>query len=182
MAREVAIDCLSRIYEQRIAVLGYERNTAQWPQIRFRPAIVEGAGVKLCDELQRDLTASFLGPALSVNPLGEREIGFASIPGLGESPMVLRADIDVYNLGKPFPVLLWIDAGSGRTAPKTEYRRFASAAELLRAVGRGGEPLQERVRRSAEPRRRHRSAGAPGPGKAALPSPRHLCRRRRPRH
>ena len=102
---EGAAACLSRIYEQRIAVLRFEQNAVAWPRIRFRPTIVEGAGTKLCEDLERDLAASFLGRGLFVNPLGEREIGFVPMPGLGDNPVVRRADIDAYNRGKPFPVL-----------------------------------------------------------------------------
>jgi uncharacterized protein YecT (DUF1311 family) len=146
--REVALRCLSRIYEQRVAVLRYERNNKAWPDIRFRPAIVEGAGNKLCENLEHDLEASFLGPAIFVNPLGEREIGFTPVPALGSDPMVLRADIDAYNRGKPFPVLQWI-AGNGGQRAIVEYRAFNSPAELLNAIGRGGEPLARMVHTAA---------------------------------
>src|SRR5262249_2224980 len=87
-ASEEAAACLSRLYEQRLAVLRYERNAAAWPRIRFRPTTIEGAGTKLCDDLERDLMASFLGRGLFVNPLGEREIGFAPVVGLGNDPVV----------------------------------------------------------------------------------------------
>jgi uncharacterized protein YecT (DUF1311 family) len=106
---EVAVACLSRIYEQRLAVLR-----------------VEGAGTKLCDDLERDITASFLGHGLFVNPLGEREIGFVPVPGLGHRPAVRRADIDAYNLGTPFPILQWISNHDGAGLPTAEYRAFAS--------------------------------------------------------
>ena len=148
---EGAVACLSRIYEQRLAVLRYERNAAAWPRIRFRPTIVEGAGTKLCDDLERDITASFLGRGLFVNPLGEREIGFVPVPGLGHSPVVRRADIDAYNLGKPFPILQWIEDHDGGGLPTAEYRAFDSPKELLNAIGRGVEPLAQSVRQSAHP-------------------------------
>jgi uncharacterized protein YecT (DUF1311 family) len=148
---EVAVACLSRIYEQRVALLGYERNAAGWPRVGFRPTLVEGAGTRLCEDLQRDLVASFLGPGLFVNPLGEREVGFAPVPGLGDEPMVLRADIDAYNLGKPFPVLQWVENKGGPQLPTIEYRAFASSAELLSAIGRGIEPLAHSVRAAARP-------------------------------
>src|SRR4029077_10826910 len=119
---EDAVACLSRIYEQRLAVLRYERNAAAWPHIRFRPTILEGAGTKLCDDLERDLTASFLGPGLFVNPLGEREIGFTPVSGLGHSPVVRRADIDAYNVGNPFPILQWIEEHDSGGLPTAEYR------------------------------------------------------------
>ena len=45
---EGAVTCLSRIYEQRLAVLSLERNAAAWPRIRLRPSIFECAGTKLC--------------------------------------------------------------------------------------------------------------------------------------
>jgi uncharacterized protein len=148
---EGAVACLSRIYEQRIAVLRYERNAAAWPRIRFRPAIVEGAGSKLCEDLERDLVASFLGRGVFVNPLGEREIGFVPVPGLGNDPMVRRADMDAYNLGKPFPVLQWIVDNGGERLPTVEYRAFDSPKELLGAIGRGVEPLAHSVREAAHP-------------------------------
>ena len=148
---EGAVACLSRIYEQRLAVLRYERNAAAWPRIRFRPTIIEGAGTKLCDDLERDLTASFLGRGLFVNPLGEREIGFVPVPGLGHSPVVRRADIDAYNLGKPFPILQWIEDHDGVGLPTAEYRAFDSPKELLNAIGRGVEPLAQSVRQAAHP-------------------------------
>src|SRR5947209_2979235 len=44
LPRETAVACLSRIYEQRVAVLRYERNAAAWPRVRFRPALVECVG------------------------------------------------------------------------------------------------------------------------------------------
>jgi len=146
-----AVACLSRIYEQRVAVLRYERNVTAWPRIRFRPTIVEGAGTKLCEDLEHDLMASFLGRGLFVNPLGEREIGFVPVPGLGDDPMVRRADIDAYNLGKPFPVLLWIGGNGGEHLPTIEYRSFGSSKELLDTIGRGIEPLAHSVREAAHP-------------------------------
>jgi uncharacterized protein YecT (DUF1311 family) len=148
---EGAVACLSRIYEQRVAVLRYERNAAAWPRIRFRPTIVEGAGSKLCEDLGRDLAASFLGRGLFVNPLGEREIGFMPVPGFGDDPMVRRADIDAYNLGKPFPILQWIADNGGERLPSIEYRAFDSSKELLNAIGRGIEPLAHSVREAAHP-------------------------------
>ena len=148
---EGAAACLLRIYEQRVAVLRYERNAAAWPHIRFRPTIVEGAASKLCEDLERDLAASFLGRGLFVNPLGEREIGFVPVPGLGDEPMVRRADIDAYNLGQPFPVLQWIAGNGGERLPTIEYRAFDSPQELLNAIGRGVEPLAHSVREAAHP-------------------------------
>ena len=147
--RENAVACLSRIYEQRLAVLRFELNAATWPRVRFRPTLLEGAGTKLCEDLQRDLVASFFGRGLFVNPLGEREVGFAPIPGLGDDPMVLRADIDAYNLGKPFPVLQWIEDNSGLQLSTVEYRSFASPTELLDAIGRGIQPVAKSVRSAA---------------------------------
>jgi len=148
---EGATACLLRIYEQRIAVLRVERNTAAWPHIRFRPTIVEGAGTKLCEDLERDLTASFLGRGLFVNPLGEREIGFIPIAGLGEDPIVRRADIDAYNSGKPLAVLQWIANDGGERLPTIEYRAFPSPEELLTAIGRGIEPLAHSLHEAAHP-------------------------------
>ena len=149
--RNIAVRCLSRIYQQRLAALQYERNLEAWPKIRFRPAIVEGAGNKLCEDLGRDLVASFLGPGPSLDPLGESEIGFAPVPALGRAPIVLRADIDAYNRGKPFPVLQWITDHGGLRPATVEYRAFDSSAELLDAIGRGGEPLAQIVHEAAHP-------------------------------
>ena len=148
---EGAEACLTRIYEQRIAVLRFERNAAAWPHVRFRPTIVEGAGTKLCEDLERDLAASFLGRGLFVNPLGEREIGFIPVAGLGEDPIVRRADIDAYNSGKPFPVLQWIATDGGERLPTVEYRAFASSKDLLDAIGRGVEPLAHGLHAAAHP-------------------------------
>jgi uncharacterized protein len=151
VAERIAISCLSRIYEQRIAVLSYEQNNAAWPNLRFRPAIVEGAGTPVCDSLKPDLLASFLGPGPIVNLLGEREIGFAVIPALGNDPIVMRADFDPYNRGKPFPVLQWIYRNGGLRPPTIEYRAFSSAEAFLSAIGRGGEPLARFVHEAAHP-------------------------------
>ena len=148
---EGAIACLLRIYEQRVAVLRAERNAAAWPHIRFRPTIVEGAGTKLCEDLERDLMASFLGRGLFVNPLGEREISFIPIAGLGEDPTVRRADIDAYNSGKPLAVLQWLASDGGERLPTIEYRAFASPEELLTAIGRGIEPLAHSLHEAAHP-------------------------------
>ena len=131
-------------------MLRFERNLSAWPHIRVRPAIVEGAGTTLCEDLERDLMASFLGRALFVNPLSEREIGFTPMPGLGNAPIVLRADIDAYNRGKPLPVLQWVADNGGRRHT-VEYRAFDSPAALLSAIGRGGEPLAKRVREAGHP-------------------------------
>jgi len=151
VAERVAIGCLSRIYDQRIAVLSYEQNIASWPNLRFRPTIIEGAGTPVCDSLKLDLLASFLGPGPILNPLGEREIGFAAMPAIGDDPVVLRADIDPYNRGKPFPVLQWINRNGGLRPPTIEYRAFVSAEAFLSAIGRGGEPLARSVHDAAHP-------------------------------
>jgi hypothetical protein len=65
--------------------------------------------------------------------------------------MVLRADIDAYNLRKPFPVLQWIEDNSGLRSSTVEYRAFASPTELLNAIGRGVQPLANSVRTAAHP-------------------------------
>jgi uncharacterized protein YecT (DUF1311 family) len=150
-AREIAVACLSRIYEHRVAVLLHERNLAAWPIVRFRPRIVEGKGIKLCEDLGRDLAVSFFGRSVFVDPLGEREIGFAPLPALGDQPLVLRADIDAYNRGKPFPVLQWIAGYHEPQLPVVEYRAYDSPAQLLAAIGRGGEPLARNVRAAGHP-------------------------------
>jgi hypothetical protein len=73
------------------------------------------------------------------------------MPALGEDPRVRRADIDVYNLGKPLAVLQWIEDNGGPHASTVEYRAFDSSAELLIAIGRGIEPLAHSVRQAARP-------------------------------
>lgn len=148
--RAVAVACLERLYQQRIAVLRAPQNVAAWPHVPFLPRLVAGAGAPLCKALASDLAAGFRGRGDAVDPLGEREIGFAPQPDLGdEDRPVLRADFDLYNTGKPAVVLEWTD-GSG--ARKTvEYRVFSSPAGLLAAIGRGIEPLSDSVRQAARP-------------------------------
>jgi ankyrin repeat protein len=73
------------------------------------------------------------------------------VPGLGDDPMVQRAEIDAYNLGKPFPVLQWIADGAGVRPPTIEYRAFDSPKELLSAIGSGVQPLAHSVRLAAHP-------------------------------
>ena len=123
-------DCLERIYLQRIAVLSYEKNKAEWPRLPFRPALLEGAGASLCDDLLRDFEASFLGPGLFLDPLGEREIGFTSIPVPGAEPTPLRAEFDPYNHGRLVLVLKWVFDNGGLHLPTIRYRRFASSTAL----------------------------------------------------
>jgi uncharacterized protein YecT (DUF1311 family) len=148
--RAVAVDCLGRLYEERLAVLDNPRNAAAWPKTPFRPALVEGAGVAVCEGIERDLVAAFFGHALVLDPLGEREIGFAPVAGLGgDETVVLRADIDADNSGKPLPVLEFVDdKDHGVTI---EYRAYASPEALLAAIGRGIEPLAESVRQAGKP-------------------------------
>jgi uncharacterized protein YecT (DUF1311 family) len=160
---EAATACLVRLYAQRAGVLGFESNTAAWPRLRFRPSLVEGAGTRLCEDLGRDLAASFLGPGAVVDPLGERAIGFAPVAGLGDGPRVLRADIDAYNQGAPFPVLLWLDdADAGATA---EYRAFGSAAELSSAMLRGRQLPAQSLHAASRPLIEIAKLPRPDPGK-----------------
>jgi uncharacterized protein len=160
---EAATACLTRLYAQRAGVLGYERNAAAWPRLRFRPSLVEGAGTRLCEDLGRDLAASFLGPGAVVDPLGERAIGFAPVAGLGDGPRVLRADIDAYNQGTPFPVLLWLeDADAEATA---EYRAFGSAEELSNAMRQGRQPPGQSLHAASRPLIDIAKLPRPDPGK-----------------
>jgi hypothetical protein len=148
--RALAVDCLERLYLQRLAVLDYPRNAAAWPKAPFRPALLEGAGVAVCEGIERDLTAGFFGRALAIDPLGEREIGFAPVAGLGDdATAVLRTDIDAENRGKPIPILEFIDERESGAA--IEYRAYASPEAVLAAIGRGIEPLAESVRRAGKP-------------------------------
>lgn len=165
---EAAIACLKRIYEQRLAVLRAPRNAAAWPRTPFLPSLIAGAGAPLCEALESDLLAGFRGRGRTVDPLGEREIGFAPQEGLGDddSP-VLRADFDLYNTGKPVPVLEWVEAHGN--ADSVEYRVFASPAELLAAIGRGIEPLSDSVRRAAHPWIAAAALSAAAPGSGARP-------------
>ena len=41
-----------------------ERNAAGWPRVRFRPTLLEGAGIKLCEELLGDLVGELFGHGL----------------------------------------------------------------------------------------------------------------------
>jgi uncharacterized protein len=123
-------DCLERIYLQRIAVLDYEKNKAEWPRLPFRPVLLEGTGTSLCDDLLRDFEASFLGPSLFLDPLGEREIGFAPTPIPGAEPTPLRAEFDPYNHRRPVLVLKWVFDNGGLHLATIRYRRFASSRAL----------------------------------------------------
>jgi hypothetical protein len=170
--REVAVDCLRRLYEQRLAALQAERNAAAWPHLRFRPALVEGGGTKLCEDLARDFAASFLGRGLFLDPLGEREIGFAPIAGLeDDTTLALRADIDPYDSGKPFPIVEWIVEQGGQRLPVVQYLGYPSEGELLAAIGRGAEPLTKSVRDAGTPIVDTGALPPPDPGKAG-PRPR----------
>jgi uncharacterized protein YecT (DUF1311 family) len=160
--REVAVACLERLYQQRIAALRAPQNQAAWPRVPFLPRLVAGAGTPLCEALEGDLVAGFRGRGDRVDPLGEREIGFAPQPDLGDTDRpVLRADFDLYNSGKPSVVLEWTDGSGG--AKTVEYRVFASPAELLAAIGRGIEPLSESVRKAARPLIDLAGLSKPGP-------------------
>ncbi|MGH7037603.1 MAG: ankyrin repeat domain-containing protein [Stellaceae bacterium] len=153
--RAVAVACLERLYRQRIAVLRAPQNRAAWPRVPFLPKLVAGAGPStgsgpLCTALAGDLVAGFRGRGDTIDPLGEREIGFAPQPDLGdEDSPVLRADFDLYNTGKPVVVLEWTEDSDA--ANTIEYRVFAAPAGLLAAIGRGIEPLSDSVRQAARP-------------------------------
>jgi uncharacterized protein len=151
-ARDIAVDCLERLYEQRLSLLEMARNAAAWPHVRFRPALVEGGGDRMCEELHHDLDASFFGRGLDLDPLGEREIGFAPIAGLADdSTVALRADFDPYNNGKPFPIVEWrTDADNDKPAT-VQYVGYASEGALLAAIGRGVQPLTMSVRAAGQP-------------------------------
>jgi len=128
--RDAAIDCLAGLYEQRIAALEYDLNQTEWPHLPFRPAIVEGAGQKLCEDMRRELDISFLGPGLFVNPLGEREIGFAPATDAEIDFGLLRAEFDPYNRGRPVPVLQGIFDNGGLHLATVRYWQLPSAAAL----------------------------------------------------
>jgi uncharacterized protein len=150
-AREIAVDCLERLYEQRLAVVQSVRNAQQWPHLRFRPTLIEGGGDPMCEDLHNDLVAVFLGRSLDIDPLGEREIGFAPIAGLGDDTnAALRADFDPYNGGKPFPVVAWLTDDGSRPAT-VQYAGYASENALLAAIGRGIAPLTMSVRAAGRP-------------------------------
>lgn len=160
--RAVAVACLERLYQQRIAVLRAPQNRAAWPRVPFLPKLVAGSGIPLCTALTADLAAGFRGRGTTVDPLGEREIGFAPQPDLGdEDSPVLRADFDLYNTGKPVVMLAWTE-GSG-AAKTVDYRVFAAPAELLAAIGRGIEPLSDSVRQAARPWIDRAAVGAGAP-------------------
>lgn len=133
VVRRNAIDCVLGLYEQRVAQLLQARNAAAWPHLPFRPTLIEGAGNGLCESLQSDITATFLGSSIDPDPLGTRVIGFTTIAGQAEGTDMRRAEFDPYNGGKPVAVLLEIDDG-GMHLDVTSYRRFATAAALDRAI------------------------------------------------
>jgi uncharacterized protein len=128
--RDAAIDCMTRIYEQRIGVLDYAQNQTEWPQLPFRPSILEGAGQSLCEDIRRDLDASFRGPGLFVNPLGEREIGFAPASDAEIDFGLLRAQFDPYNRGQPTVVLQGVFDNGGLRLGTVRYWSLASAKAL----------------------------------------------------
>ncbi|HYF53416.1 MAG TPA: ankyrin repeat domain-containing protein [Salinarimonas sp.] len=132
-ARAQLARCLEALAAQRIAVLTLEANEARWPKLPFRPALREGAGRPLCEALARDAVASFLGPAVAVSPLGEREIGFRSValggPSRGNQAPPAIALVDPYHEGQAAAVLR-IEG----TRPGTwTYRVFPSEDALRRA-------------------------------------------------
>jgi uncharacterized protein YecT (DUF1311 family)/ankyrin repeat protein len=132
--REEAADCLERIYEQRAAVLQRARMEAAWPKVPFRPTLAMGGELPVCKAIRSDLEAAFFGSSLRINPLGEREIDFAVMPGVNEpadyvSPLsgYRRADFDPFNTGKPVPVLVMIGEGGALRYGETFYRRTTKA-------------------------------------------------------
>ncbi len=133
VVRRNAIDCMMELYEQRVAQLLQARNAAAWPHLPFRPTLIEGAGTALCEALQSDITATFLGSNVDPDPLGTRAIGFTTIAGQAEGTDMRRAEFDPYNSGKPVAVLLEIDDG-GMHLDVASYRRFATRAALDRAL------------------------------------------------
>jgi uncharacterized protein YecT (DUF1311 family) len=148
-----AVDCLERLYEQRVAVLQRASMEAAWPKLPFRPKLLSGAGDPVCAAVFADLEAGFLGGSLWIDPLGEREIGFASMPGLTEATGYRRADFDPYNSGKPVAVLQMLGEGGAERFGQGYYRR-STAAELTelaaqhaaapdRAFGEFGELVTE---------------------------------------
>jgi uncharacterized protein len=133
VVRRNAIDCVMELYEQRVAQLLQAHNAAAWPHLPFTPTLIEGAGTKLCEALQSDITATFLGSSVDPDPLGTRVIGFTTIAGQAEGTDMRRAEFDPYNSGKPVAVLLEIDDG-GMHLDVASYRRFATPAALDRAL------------------------------------------------
>jgi len=132
--RAEAVDCLERIYEQRVGVLQRARMEGAWPKMPFRPTLVMGAKIPVCDAILSDLQAAFLGSSMWVDPLGEREIDFTVAPGLNDPSDQLgplsgyrRADFDLFNTGKPVPVLVMIGEGGAERLGETFYRRVTIA-------------------------------------------------------
>jgi uncharacterized protein YecT (DUF1311 family) len=144
--RRNAVDCISQLYQQRVAQLLRARNAAAWPHLPFRPRLIEGAGTKLCEAMMSDITATFLGDSIDPNPLGARAIGFTTITGAPEGTDLQRAAFDPFNSGRPVPVSLEIDDG-GMHLDVARYRRFASRAVLDRAIatlrGAPNTPLED---------------------------------------
>ncbi len=133
VVRRNAIDCVMELYEQRVAQLLQARNAAAWPHLPFTPTLIEGAGAGLCEALQSDITATFLGSSVDPDPLGTRAVGFITIVGQAEGTDMRRAEFDPYNSGKPVAVLLEIDDG-GMHLDVASYRRFGTQAALDRAL------------------------------------------------
>jgi uncharacterized protein YecT (DUF1311 family) len=133
VVRRNAIDCAMELYQQRVAQLLQAHNAAAWPHLPFKPTLIEGAGNGLCESLQSDITATFLGSSVDPDPLGTRAIGFTTIVGQAEGTDMRRAEFDPYNSGNPVAVLLEIDDG-GMHLDVASYRRFATQAALDRAL------------------------------------------------
>ncbi len=129
-------ECLTRLYGQRIGALSREATEARWPNVPFRPALVEGAGVALCEAFHRDVLASFFGPADRVNPLGEREIGFRPIllarSSDEDAPRAAVAALDPFNRGAE-GVVLRLESMPRTGEAAWTHRVFSSEETLRRA-------------------------------------------------
>ncbi|MBL6456433.1 DUF1311 domain-containing protein [Belnapia sp. T6] len=138
-ARQAAT-CLGARMEQRIAVLGLEAQRAAWPRLPFLPRLLRGAGTPVCEALAQDLEAAFRGPAAVPNPLGEREVGFTSIPGPADpdAGLPMTASLDLYGTGRPVTVLRLEEPRSATRVEEIGYRILPPA--LARRLLRGEVP------------------------------------------
>ncbi|KAA2235225.1 lysozyme inhibitor LprI family protein [Salinarimonas soli] len=134
---ETVASCLYGLYAQRLAVLNREANEAAWPKVPFRPVMVEGAGRSLCEGLFRDVVAGFFGPAERVNPLSEREVGFAPVQmnrrlDSDEAPPEM-AKAELYETGRAATILR-LGTRATLRAPTWQYRVYPSEETLRRAL------------------------------------------------
>lgn len=104
----------------------------------------KGKGTPLCEALERDWQAAYLGEGVAVNPLGEREVGFIPLPRTRaeddpEPVILLRAEANPFNDGTPLAVLRATMAGDSRRVPSWAYMTIApkSLDDFVRRLAAG---------------------------------------------